>query len=492
MASDFVHLSKGSYGDVNYNVKNNTVVKIMDKFNDKDKSMYENTTLKELVILSQIESPYIIGLKDVSIKPDKIKLYLDYGGHTLFDYLNNTVALGIEDRINNFLNVFYQLTLAVKSLHDLGISHGDLKPSNIVVGQNYNKVRLRLIDLGGIKLDNIYVVNTCSYAYMAPEASLSKKYGLSNDIWAIGIIMLEYLTNIYGIAMLDKFYDCLNDGGVNEDGGNENGNNGDGNKKNGGEEDAVDEDEIEVDILSLCSNDEIYGKDKTYIKNIFTKLESTWPTTLRQVCEEINAPVEYLVLLEKIMTFNPDNRLTIDELYENEIFSTLRLQCPYIRNKWHFYKTPIRLISDRTRYIEIIYTILDSIDYLSIFVHTVCLFDTNVLTFLDRINYVAMAAIHISSCLLTNYPIELAVLLEGMNDFDTRECTGGTLVVRETLTDTIDMILATQYLYTDTYDIKLRKINRVVDYTVCKDILLGCMYDEDKFPDIYEKSIEST
>ena len=102
--------------------------------------------------------------------------------------------------MNILFPLFKQLVLAVKSCHDGGYIHGDLKLENIFVNNDKHKKIKNIIlgDLGycrGIKCDRKPIVYG-SIHYSAPESFAKSKYILSDsydrtklDVWALGIIL---------------------------------------------------------------------------------------------------------------------------------------------------------------------------------------------------------------------------------------------------------------------------------------------------------------
>lgn len=100
--------------------------------------------------------------------------------------------------------LFTQLIWAVRALHDVGIVHGDIKPSNIAL-QSRHPLCLVLIDTAGIQRLPATGVLPCNpggggtLGYLAPERD-SSAYGLPVDVWAAGWVGYELLTRCYNYA----------------------------------------------------------------------------------------------------------------------------------------------------------------------------------------------------------------------------------------------------------------------------------------------------
>lgn len=88
---------------------------------------------------------------------------------------------------------------ALAHMHEKDTMHRDLKPSNILLTDRNDLSSLKIIDFG---LSEKYVVmdefsnEQGTLFYMAPEVVRGKgKISKSVDIWAIGIIMYQMLSN---------------------------------------------------------------------------------------------------------------------------------------------------------------------------------------------------------------------------------------------------------------------------------------------------------
>lgn len=104
-------------------------------------------------------------------------------GITLLEYANNNFPLA-EQEIHS---IFGQLIIAIDFLHNKQIIHRDLKCENVIIDKNKN---IRLIDLNFSCPNGILHSTFCgSPGYVAPEIIKSQNYGISVDIWSLGIIL---------------------------------------------------------------------------------------------------------------------------------------------------------------------------------------------------------------------------------------------------------------------------------------------------------------
>lgn len=92
------------------------------------------------------------------------------------------------------LRFFYQTAQAIKYLHDQRIIHRDLKPENILLDSEFN---VKLCDFGWACYlpERQMRHSTCgTVEYMCPEILNNAYYDERVDIWALGILLYEFLS----------------------------------------------------------------------------------------------------------------------------------------------------------------------------------------------------------------------------------------------------------------------------------------------------------
>jgi serine/threonine protein kinase len=92
------------------------------------------------------------------------------------------------------LNVLWQLSAAVDHLHELGIVHSDIKPSNIML--NVHNQHATLIDLGvafDFERERAQRGSSGTRGYMAPEQSRGRGCGPASDRYAVAAVAQELL-----------------------------------------------------------------------------------------------------------------------------------------------------------------------------------------------------------------------------------------------------------------------------------------------------------
>jgi len=91
-----------------------------------------------------------------------------------------------------------EIVLALEALHAQNIIYRDLKPDNVVVGEDGH---IMLTDFGlsreGVKRSDFGAKSFCgSYAYLAPEMVRKSGHGKTVDWYLLGVILYEMLTGM--------------------------------------------------------------------------------------------------------------------------------------------------------------------------------------------------------------------------------------------------------------------------------------------------------
>uniref|UniRef100_A0A6C0DKW2 non-specific serine/threonine protein kinase n=1 Tax=viral metagenome TaxID=1070528 RepID=A0A6C0DKW2_9ZZZZ len=194
-------VGQGTFGKV-FSLDENTVykrIKIITE-NEDEFSIIENN-LRELsfykllmnkqsftssIILPEIPSSIPIPSKITFIEPYSYIQMNNYGQplHNIYYKEKDT-----------FKHIFKQIIEGVYALYKSNMTHGDLKPSNILVDKNNN---VKIIDYGSVCFyHSKYLKNPfqrCTIFYTSPEELIYEKYSIYNDWWSLGVIMYEFCT----------------------------------------------------------------------------------------------------------------------------------------------------------------------------------------------------------------------------------------------------------------------------------------------------------
>lgn len=94
-------------------------------------------------------------------------------------------------RMRVALAVARQLADALWQLHEAGVAHGDVKPSNVVVCTEGTGLCVRLLDFGFSTALKGGRLRGATPRYLAPEAASGRLNPSGQDLWALGIVLAE-------------------------------------------------------------------------------------------------------------------------------------------------------------------------------------------------------------------------------------------------------------------------------------------------------------
>ena len=131
---------------------------------------------------------------------DSDKVY--YG---IFEYLKNgelhNYIFLLKKKLSEDISrkIFFDLLKAIETCHKCGITHGDIKLQNILFNSNFN---IKLIDFGFAKniKDGLIREITGTRFYNAPEmfSCATKGYdGISSDIFSLGVVLFILVMGFY-------------------------------------------------------------------------------------------------------------------------------------------------------------------------------------------------------------------------------------------------------------------------------------------------------
>ncbi len=152
--------------------------------------------LKELDIDGVIKAHNIFNYKNTLI----IELE-DFGGCSLDQFLYPPLEKKRPFTIEQFLNIAINVTIVLEKIHQQGIIHKDLNPSNMV--WNPNTSELKFIDFGiSTKLsheninqnDDNVIEGTISYISPEQTGRMNRHIDYRTDLYSLGITFYELLT----------------------------------------------------------------------------------------------------------------------------------------------------------------------------------------------------------------------------------------------------------------------------------------------------------
>lgn len=425
------HISSGSYGQITI-LDNNSIIKTTKKLNSSNN--YSRQNIQEAVFLSTIKHENIVEAKNIYILGDEINIEQERGECTLHDFINKNDR---DSRLKHLDYIIFQLVSVLYFLHKSDLIHGDLKPNNILISSK--NLKIKLIDFGGIcsfRLNNNHKT-ICTPSFCPPEGWKQLNINCLNtkfDIWSLGMVIYFYITRTY---LLD----------------------------------------FEEDKTIYYVNEFKWSFDKNYHHNI-DKIKKYIDNSLFN-------------LIEKMLMYDPDDRISSDELYFDEYFSEYNIDT-IVKFKFQ---------SEFSKYFMENYTHKEwqqrdnLIEWCYIFCRTFEMRDHLVLSIWILDNYLNKARIKITS---RNYKlygycsIFISSILIANKILDNNK----TLIYipkyisKKNIYDTIDNIMMTLNfkLYITTFDYLLKNNKIQLEYQIIKTILKDKKYigvDQKILMDIY-------
>ncbi|KAK9390326.1 kinase-like domain-containing protein [Lipomyces mesembrius] len=192
------HIEEGAYGVVfrGRDMSTGDIVALKKLKVDKDQHGFPITSLREIEALMVLDHPNIVNLKEIVIGGalDQIYIVMEFVEHDLKSLMTEMREPFLQSEVKTLL---YQLLSATAHMHDNWIIHRDLKTSNLLLN---NKGMIKVADFGLAR----YFSDPASPMtplvvtlwYRAPELLLgAKQYSTEVDMWSIGCIFGELLTN---------------------------------------------------------------------------------------------------------------------------------------------------------------------------------------------------------------------------------------------------------------------------------------------------------
>jgi len=219
-----------------------------------------------------------------------IKAENDKDIYLIFEYMETDLHTVIRANILEDVHkefIIYQTLKALKYIHSAGIIHRDLKPSNILINSDVN---IKICDFGlarslllgkegSLPVLTDYVATRW---YRAPEILLgSTKYSKAADVWSVGCILAELLL---GKAVFPGTYTLNQLNKV-------------------------------LEITGKPSKEDISALQSDLANTMLETIPSIKTKNLKNMFK--NASNNALDLLTKMLQFNPNKRITIDEALEH-------------------------------------------------------------------------------------------------------------------------------------------------------------------------------
>ena len=166
------------------------------------------STILEKKILQSLDHPFLVGMVFCFQTEERIYFIMPFiRGGELFQHLRKEKFFK-EDKAR-----FYaaSMGIALEYLHNHGIVYRDIKPENILIGEDGY---LKLIDFGMAKMlkGNEKAMSFCGTPeYLAPEIITGEGHNRAADWWSYGILLFEMLCGIppFYCENTERMYDLI-------------------------------------------------------------------------------------------------------------------------------------------------------------------------------------------------------------------------------------------------------------------------------------------
>ena len=296
--SQFQKLDSGGQGQI-YAVNSDTVYKSI-KFSDHYKE------ISELCVLSSLSHPNIVKIKRYELTRNDCKIYMERLHSNIYDFSKKCT---FEKRLEMFPQIFWTMVRVARFFQVNGIINCDIKSENVMISKDGKTVKV--IDFGHLICDENYpIIGTRSY--QPPELWLEDKYNYKSMVWSIGISALEFLYRIHPIV--DIVYGEEPEEEESESSSEKKKSNSystESGSYTDGTEEEDDYRERYTNLFEILSEE---GKSLPFRH----RLEQPVDRKVRDRLSSINS------VLERMLTYDVANRISLEELYKHRIFEKIR------------------------------------------------------------------------------------------------------------------------------------------------------------------------
>lgn len=153
---------------------------------------YRKLFLNEASLAGKLHHPHIATIYDAAVDSDSPYLVMEYvPGGTLEKYCSVDTLLAYSDVVE----IVFKCCRALEYAHRMGVIHRDMKPANIMLGQDTD---IKITDFGtalSFLSDQTQVSGILgSPAYMSPEQVNEQPLNHQTDIYSLGVVMYQLLT----------------------------------------------------------------------------------------------------------------------------------------------------------------------------------------------------------------------------------------------------------------------------------------------------------
>jgi serine/threonine-protein kinase len=166
-------------------------VKIMEETPFIDAQLLDNIIDGVLATRKIPEPANIVKIYDAGKQGQKYYIIMELFERGTLERLIGVSDLSIKDR----LEIMFSMAKTLACVHGCGMIHGDLKPENVLMGDN-NVPSLNDFYHASPKIKGSHFIATPQGTprYMSPEQAMGKLVTHASDIYSFGVLFYEFLT----------------------------------------------------------------------------------------------------------------------------------------------------------------------------------------------------------------------------------------------------------------------------------------------------------
>jgi serine/threonine-protein kinase len=159
---------------------------------------YSARFVQEAQAVARLNHPHIVTLYDFGEENGVAYMVMELvRGEELAAYFDMTQDFHLEFTLEDAVRMTCELLEALGYAHQHGVIHRDIKPANVMLSQD---LRVKLTDFGVARMAAVNVDQTDAEmvgtpSFMSPEQITGQAVGPQSDIFAVGIILYQFLTN---------------------------------------------------------------------------------------------------------------------------------------------------------------------------------------------------------------------------------------------------------------------------------------------------------
>jgi len=204
-------LGRGAMGEVyeglDPRLDRSVAIKVISTACDADpelRASYSARFIREAQAVARLNHPHIVGLYDFGEESGVAYMVMELvRGEELAAWFDMTQDFHLEFTLEDAVRMTCELLDALGYAHRSGVIHRDIKPANVMLSHD---LTVKLTDFGVAHMaalnaaaqddqmrDGAEMVGTPSF--MSPEQITGQAVGPQSDIFAVGIILYQFLTN---------------------------------------------------------------------------------------------------------------------------------------------------------------------------------------------------------------------------------------------------------------------------------------------------------